>query len=266
MTSTIALAGKGGVGKTTIAALIIKYLVNTHRGAVLAIDADPSTNLNMALGMEIGWTVGDIREDLLTQVKSSLLAGGAAMGALPGGVTKRDYLEYQIRSSIEEGDACDLIAMGRSEGAGCYCAVNHNLREVVDAISKNYTYVVIDNEAGMEHLARRTTRDVQHLVIISDPSPRGLVAAERIASFRKELDIHIETCGLILNRMPAGQDLPDLLMDHIQAMDIPLLGILPADPALSDLELRGRPVVDLELASSTYQQVVQIMKNLGYGI
>jgi CO dehydrogenase maturation factor len=265
MTSTIALAGKGGVGKTTIAALVIKYLVSTRTGAVLAIDADPSTNLNMALGMEIGWTVGDIREDMLAQVKNSLMAGGAAMGALPGGVSKRDYLEYQIRSSLEEGDTCDLIAMGRSEGAGCYCAVNHNLREVVDAISKNYTYVVIDNEAGMEHLSRRTTRDVQQLIIVSDPSPRGLVAAERIASFRKELDINIETCGLILNRMPPGQALPALLMDHIQAMDIPLLGILSSDPGLSDLEMTGRPVVDLDPASSTYQQVVQIMKSLGYG-
>jgi CO dehydrogenase maturation factor len=265
MTSTIALAGKGGVGKTTIAALVIKYLVSTRTGAVLAIDADPSTILIMARGLEIGWTVGDIREDMLTQVKSSLLAGGAAMGALPGGVSKRDYLEYQIRSSLEEGDTCDLIAMGRSEGAGCYCAVNHNLREVVDAISKNYTYVVIDNEAGMEHLSRRTTRDVQQLIIVSDPSPRGLVAAERIASFRKELDINIETCGLILNRMPPGLALPALLMDHIQAMDIPLLGILSSDPGLSDLEMTGRPVVDLDPASSTYQQVVQIMKSLGYG-
>jgi CO dehydrogenase maturation factor len=275
MTSTIALAGKGGVGKTTIAALIIKYLVNTHTGAVLAIDADPSTNLNMALGMEIGWTVGDIREDLLTQVKSSLAAGGAAMGALPGGVSKRDYLEYQIRSSLEEGDSCDLIAMGRSEGAGCYCAVNHNLREVVDAMSKNYPYVVIDNEAGMEHLARRTTRDVQQLIIVSDPSPRGLVAAGRIASFRKELDIHIETCGLILNRLQIDgdrgtrhlglDDLPAILQEHIRALEIPLLGVIPADPQLTNLEISGKPVVDLGLDSPTYLQVAQMMEGLGYG-
>jgi CO dehydrogenase maturation factor len=266
MTSTIALAGKGGVGKTTIAALIIKYLVSTRSGAVLAIDADPSTNLNMALGMEIGWTVGDIREDMLSQVKSSLLAGGAAMGALPGGITKRDYLEYQIRTSLEEGDTCDLIAMGRSEGAGCYCAVNHNLREVVDAISKNYAYVVIDNEAGMEHLSRRTTRDVQQLIIVSDPSPRGLVAAERIASFRKELDIHIENCGLILNRVPPGNGLSALLKERLQTMDIPLLGLIPADPELSELEMTGRPVVDLETTSSTYQQVVEIMERLGFTV
>src|SRR5512135_639477 len=144
MTTTIALAGKGGVGKTTISAMVIKYLIQSQAGAVLAIDADPSSNLNMVLGLDLDWTVGDIREDMLAQVKTSLVAGGAAMGALPGGATKHDYLDYKIRSSLAEGDAFDLIAMGRSEGPGCYCAVNHNLREVVDSISKNYSYIVID--------------------------------------------------------------------------------------------------------------------------
>jgi CO dehydrogenase maturation factor len=164
MTTTIALAGKGGVGKTTVSAMIIKYLVQTQPGAVLAIDADPSSNLNMVLGLDLEWTVGDIREDLLVQVKSSLTAGGAAMGTIAGGISKREYLDYEIRSSLMEGERFDLIAMGRSEGPGCYCAVNHNLREVVDSISKNYRYVVIDNEAGLEHLSRRTTRDVQHMI------------------------------------------------------------------------------------------------------
>ena len=200
MTITIALAGKGGVGKTTIAGLVIKYLVRTQPGAVLAIDADPSSNLNMVLGMELEWTVGDIREDILEQVKSSLVASGAAMGTLPGGITKQDYLDYQIRSSLTEGDRFDLIAMGRSEGPGCYCAVNHTLRNVIDSISSNYRYVVIDNEAGMEHLSRRTTRDVQHLLIISDPTQRGIVAAKRIADFRKDFDINIENAYLIINR------------------------------------------------------------------
>src|SRR5512135_1420120 len=208
MTISIALAGKGGVGKTTIAGMVIKYLVQNKPGPVLAIDADPSSNLNMVLGLDLDWTVGDIREDMLAQVKTSLVAGGAAMGALPGGASKHDYLDYKIRSSLAEGDAFDLIAMGRSEGAGCYCAVNHNLREVVDAISRNYRYVIIDNEAGMEHLSRRTTRDVQYLFIVTDPSQRGLVAAERIASFRSELDIHIENAGLILNRVVGDIPLP----------------------------------------------------------
>ena len=201
MTTTIALAGKGGVGKTTIAGMVVKYLVENHYGPVLAIDADPSSNLNMVLGLDLEWTVGDIREDLLDQVQSSLTAGGAAMGAISGGVSKREYLDYQIRSSLSEGDHYDLIAMGRSEGPGCYCAVNHNLREVVDGMSKNYRFVVIDNEAGMEHLSRRTTRDVQHLLIVTDPTHRGIVAAERIAGFRHDLDIHIDNSYLVLNRL-----------------------------------------------------------------
>lgn len=261
MTITIALAGKGGVGKTTIAALVVKYLVQNGKGPILAIDADPSTNLNMALGMDIDCTVGDIREDLLGQVKESLLAGGAAMGALPGGVTKRDYLEYQIRSSLAEGDICDLIAMGRSEGAGCYCAVNHNLREVIDAIGRNYRYVIIDNEAGMEHLSRRTTRDVQHLIIVTDPSQRGIVAAERIASFRNELDIHIDNTVLVLNRIPG--EIPAPLKEKIDGMDVPLLGTVPADGDLTALEFSGRPVVELPDSSPVYQSVSAMMEKLG---
>lgn len=261
MTTTIALAGKGGVGKTTVAALIIKYLVNKNDGPVLAIDADPSTNLNLALGMDVDWTVGDIREDLLSQVKESLTAGGAAMGALPGGQTKRDYLDYQIRSSLAEGPSFDLIAMGRSEGAGCYCAVNHNLRQVIDTISRGYRYVVIDNEAGMEHLSRRTTRDVQHLLIVTDPSQRGVLAAERIAGFRDELDIKIENAGLILNRM--NGDIPEVLSQRLDKFPVPLLGVIPASNEISILDIEGKPVVDLSDSSPTYAAVARILAEIG---
>lgn len=262
MTTTIALAGKGGVGKTTIAGLIIKYLSQTQKGAVLAIDADPSSNLNMVLGLDLDWTVGDIREDLLHQVQSSLTTSGAAMGSLPGGQSKRDYLDYQIRSSVSEGDTFDLIAMGRSEGPGCYCAVNHNLREVIDSISKNYRYIVIDNEAGMEHLSRRTTRDVQHLLVVSDPSQRGIVAAERIASFRKDMDIHIENAYLILNRLPDHQNIPEALQERIDQLDIPLLGVIPADEELTQLEFSGHPLINLDEHSPVYQAVAKMMKQI----
>jgi CO dehydrogenase maturation factor len=260
MTTTIALAGKGGVGKTTIAGMVIKYLAQTQPGAVLAIDADPSSNLNMVLGLDLEWTVGDIREDMLAQVKGSLVEGGAAMGALPGGVTKRDYLEYHIRSSLAEGGRFDLIAMGRSEGPGCYCAVNHNLRDVIDSMGKNYRYVVIDNEAGMEHLSRRTTRDVQHLLVVSDPTQRGLVAAERIAAFRKEMDIRIEKAYLIVNRL-AGT-LPLELEAFIQKLDMPLLGVIPADQELSSFEFSGRPLVELGDESPVYRSVAGMLAQI----
>jgi len=258
MTITIALAGKGGVGKTTIAGMVIKYLVQNKPGPVLAIDADPSSNLNMVLGLDLDWTVGDIREDMLAQVKSSLVGGGAAMGALPGGVTKHDYLDHKIRASLAEGEAFDLIAMGRSEGTGCYCAVNHNLREVIDSISKNYRYIVIDNEAGMEHLSRRTTRDVQHLLVVSDPTQRGIVAAARIASFRNELDIRIEHAYLIINRLSGP--IPPVLQVEINKLDLPMVGTVAADEELSRFEFSGKPLVELGNDSPVYQAIAEIME------
>ena len=260
MSITIALAGKGGVGKTTVAGMIIKYLVKSQPSAVLAIDADPSSNLNMVLGLELDWTVGDIREDILEQVKSSLSYSGAAVGTLEGGVTKREYLDYQIRTSLAEGERFDLIAMGRSEGPGCYCAVNHNLRDVIDTISKNYRYIVIDNEAGMEHLSRRTTRDVQHLVIVSDPSLRGIVAAQRISSFRNELDINIENAYLVINRLANG--IPEPLEAKIKEMDLPLLGTIPNSLEIAKLDFAGEPLINLNDDSPVYSSVEIMMKEI----
>jgi CO dehydrogenase maturation factor len=260
MTTTIALAGKGGVGKTTIAGMVVKFIVEERNGAVLAIDADPSSNLNMVLGLELEWTVGDIREDMLAKVKESLTTGGAAMGSMPGGVSKHDYLDYQIRSSLAEGDQVDLIAMGRSEGPGCYCAVNHNLREVIDGMSKNYAYVLIDNEAGMEHLSRRTTRDVDHLLIVSDPTMRGIVAAERIADLRGELDIRVQNAYLIMNRLQG--EMPATLKEKIDGMDIPLLGVVPADNLVADFEFSGKPLVEMGDTSPLYQAVKAMMEKI----
>lgn len=257
MTTTIALAGKGGTGKTTTAGMIIKYLVKNQPDPVLAIDADPSANLNMVLGLELGWTVGEIRENLLDKVQSSLTASGAAMGSLSGGMSKREYLDYEIYSALAESERFDLIAMGRSEGPGCYCAVNHHLREIVDNISKNYRYVVIDNEAGMEHLSRRTTRDVQHLFIITDPTQRGIVAAERIADLQKELEIDVENTYLIVNRLRG--DMPGPLVERIEKMDIPFLGSIPADDQLLTFEFSGKPLVELGDDSPVYSAVEEML-------
>jgi CO dehydrogenase maturation factor len=260
LTITIALAGKGGVGKTTVSGMVIKWLAQNQSDSILAIDADPSSNLNMVLGLDLDWTVGDIREDMLQQVQSSLSSGGAAMGVLPGGMNKREYLDYHVQSALAEGSRFDLIAMGRGEGQGCYCAVNHNLRGVIDGMSSHYAYVVIDNEAGMEHLSRRTTRDVQHLLIVSDPTQRGLVAAQRIADMRKELDIRIENAYLILNRLPG--DMPDDLKAFVDKMDVPLLGTIPANAELTSFEFSGKPLVDLPDDSPVYRAISGMMKTI----
>jgi CO dehydrogenase maturation factor len=260
MAITFAVAGKGGVGKTTIAGLIVKYLIQYLPGSVLAIDADPSSNLNMVLGLDLDWTVGDIREDMLAQVKSSLVAGGAAMGALPGGVSKREFLDYQIRSSLSEGDRFDLIAMGRSEGPGCYCAVNHNLREVIDAISNQYSYIVIDNEAGLEHLSRRTTRSVEYLLIISDPTQRGLITATRIAEISKELDVEVEKAFLIVNKVKG--ELNESLTTTIHEANIPLLAVLPDFPQITEYDSLGQPLINLGSETPINQSVKTFMDKL----
>ena len=261
MTITIALAGKGGVGKTTVAGMVIKYLAQNQPGSILAIDADPSSNLNMVLGLDLDWTVGDIREDMLQQVKTSLVQEGAAMGALPGGISKREYLDYHVRSALAEGSRFDLIAMGRGEGQGCYCAVNHNLREVVDSMSRHYAYVVIDNEAGMEHLSRRTTRDVQHLLIVSDPSQRGLVAAQRIADMSRELDIRVENAYLVVNRIQGGT-LPPETQEFAGKLGMPLLAAIPSDVDLSNFDATGKPLVDLPDDSPVYQAVAKMLEQI----
>jgi CO dehydrogenase maturation factor len=176
-------------------------------------------------------------------------------------MTKRDYLEYEIYASLSEGSRFDLVAMGRPEGPGCYCAVNHNLREVVDALSQNYRYVVIDNEAGMEHLSRRTTRDVQHLLITTDATPRGIVAAERIAALRHEINIGIEHAFLILNDL-AGDEVSGPLRQRIDALDIPLLGTVPHSDELVELELSGRSLLELEDGSPVFRAVAAMMTQI----
>jgi CO dehydrogenase maturation factor len=262
MTTTIALAGKGGTGKTTVSAMIIKYLIQKGKSPILAIDADPSANLNMVLGVELDWTVGAIREDMLKQVQESQKVTGAARGSIAGGMSKHDYLDYEIHSSLIESDHFDLIAMGRSEGPGCYCAVNHNLRDILDKLSDNYPYVVMDNEAGMEHLSRRTTQDVQHLFIISDPTQRGVVAAKRIAELKDELGIKVENTYLILNRVPG--EIPAALQERIDHIPVPFLGPIPMDENVMEYDFSGKPLLELEDSSPVYQAVAAMLdKTLG---
>jgi CO dehydrogenase maturation factor len=248
MTKTIALAGKGGTGKTTLAALLVRYLTTNNGHTVLAIDADPAVNLNLALGLPLTKTVGEIREDLLDEAQS---------GAITTGVARQDYLNYQLRLSVEEGDAVDLLAMGRPEGQGCYCPVNHMLRQIVDGLGTQYDYVVIDNEAGMEHLSRRTTRDVDILFIVTDPTIRGITAAKGILTLAGALDINIKRTALVVNRV-VGSELPKPLTDAIDEMGVELAGYIPADETVNELDAWGRPLVELSADSPAATSIWKI--------
>ncbi len=246
MTITIAVAGKGGTGKTTLAGLLVRYLIRQDASNILAIDADPSSNLHLVLGLPLTRTVGDIREDARDQV--------------PPGMSRQEWLDYTIHTAIEEGDHVDLLAMGRPEGQGCYCAANHMLRNIIDAICKTYDYVVMDNEAGMEHLSRRTTRDVDHLVLVSDASLRGLIAAQAMLALARELEIHVGKTYLVVNRVVG--DLPSAFRDKIAALDVPLLAIVPYDAQLAEFDASGRPLAELPNDAPISQAVETIAQRL----
>jgi CO dehydrogenase maturation factor len=232
---TIALAGKGGTGKTTLSALLIRALLRTGAQPVLAIDADPATNLHLALGLEMPVTVGDVREDMLQAAQAQQL--GVA-------ISRHDYLRQEVRMVLEEGEAVDLLAMGRPEGQGCYCAVNHLLRQVVDELGRSYAFVVIDNEAGMEHISRRTTQDVDLLLVVSDPTVRGLKTAAGIAQLAREVEVNVKHMMLVINRVQG--DLPEALQQAVDDSGLTLAGLIPADDQVNQLDAIGQPLIRLD--------------------
>ena len=196
---TAAVAGKGGVGKTTFAALAVRHLHSTLGEVVLAVDADPNANLHAKLDVPLGTTIGDLREELLKNVDQ-----------LPAGVSKQEHVEYRIRLSLVEGSGFDLLTMGRQEGPGCYCYINNILRTFVDSLSDRYACAVIDNEAGMEHLSRRTTRASDVLFVVSDASKAALDSAVRIASLSREMMLDIGRTVLVRNMLGPGSEKPDM--------------------------------------------------------
>jgi len=246
---TIAIAGKGGTGKTTISALIIRWLNEHEAKPVLAVDADSNVNLNDALGVKLKDTIGAIRED----AKSSA-------HKLPGGMTKQQFLEYKIQNSLVETPGFDLIAMGRPEGPGCYCYANNLLRDILKTLSANYQYVLIDNQAGMEHLSRRTAHNIDYLLIISDPSVRGIRSAAKISRLIKELDARIQEKYLILNRIQ--NSIPQQVKKIIEEEGLKLFQSIPDDEKLLKMDQSGKPIVHITTDSPAYQAINQLMKKL----
>ena len=255
MAKTIALSGKGGTGKTTVAALLTRALLRQGVSPLLAIDADPATNLHLALGLPSPATVGDLREGMRAE------AGNGALGVA---VSRQDYLDREIRMALEEGDQVDLIAMGRPEGQGCYCAVNHLLRQILDEMGKSYATVIIDNEAGMEHISRRTTRDVDLLLVVTDPTVRGVRTAQSIAAMASEVDVHVRRTMLVINRLTG--ELPEELEAAVAATGLEVAARIPADDQIADLDARGQPLLHVNgtspAAAAVEKMADQILRSL----
>jgi CO dehydrogenase maturation factor len=247
MTKTIAIAGKGGTGKTTIAALLIRSLLPHTRGPVLAIDADPASNLHLALGLPLPTTVGEIREEMSETAQARQLGVS---------ISRQEHLDYEVRMALEEGEHVDLLAMGRPEGQGCYCAVNHLLRQIIDELGKTYEYVVIDNEAGMEHISRRTTRDVDLLLLVTDPTIRGVRTAGEMATLARDLEVNVNQTLLIVNRVQ--NELAQPLRQAIEDLDLEIAAMIPADDKVNQLDAYGEPLVQLNGDSPAYRAVDEL--------
>jgi len=253
MGTTLAVAGKGGVGKTSIAALIIKALMDGKKKPILAIDADSNSNLHEVLGIQQPRSVGCVREDTRKMGDN-----------IPGGMTKDRFIEYQIQASLEETRDLDFLSMGRPEGPGCYCMANHILREVIARVASNYSYIVIDNEAGMEHLSRRTEQDVDHLFVISDPAPRSLRTISRIVELIDELGSRVRNKHLVLSRVNGAQgELTETIRREIAKLPYPPEAMIPWDDSLVNLDLSGEPLVKIPDNSPAYRAVKDMLTVIG---
>lgn len=246
MTYTIAVAGKGGTGKTTISSLIVRYLLKEGLTPNLVVDADSNMNLNELLGLEITHTIGKMKESIGRE--------------RPSDISKETWVEYKTHEALAESDGFDLLAMGRPEGPGCYCYANTLLVKYLDTLLDNYRYMVIDNEAGMEHISRLNMREVNLLLIISDPSQRGIMTAGRIRDLILELRISAGRVCLIVNRVP--DDLDASIQEQIEHLGLELVGIIPADDQIYRLDVEGRPTTELSENSAALQALYGIMDEI----
>lgn len=251
---TIAVAGKGGVGKTTTCGMIIDYLCKKKQGPILVVDADANSNLNEVLGVEVDITLGQIREEMA----QAELRGDT----IPTGMTKADYAEFKFNSALVEEDDFDMLVMGRTQGKGCYCYVNGVLKTQIDKYAKNYRYLVMDNEAGLEHVARGTLPHVDTMLLISDCSRRGVQAVARLAEMIQEMELKPTTMGLIINRAPGGV-LDDGVRQEIEQHGLTLLGVLPQDEAVYRCDCVGEPSARLPESNPVKTALHGIMDALG---
>ncbi len=249
----IAVAGKGGTGKTSLTGLLINNLTTNKKGPVLVVDADANANINEVLGIEVETTIGAIREEINQKEKQG--------NAFPGGMTKAQYLKYRLNTCLSEGEGYDLMVMGRSEGEGCYCYVNGILREQTDRLSDSYEYLVIDNEAGMEHLSRKTTKHIDKLLLVTDCSRRSVQAVARIRDLAKELKLSVGDIHLIVNKVPNGI-LNDGIKEEIDKHNLDLIGVVPMDDMIYEYDSSGIPLVNLPEDSKSKMAINEIIDKL----
>ena len=247
MSFSIALAGKGGTGKTTLAGLLIKYLISRGKKPVLAVDADSNANLNEVLGVNVIDTLGNAREEM-------------KKGHVPSGMTKDVFMSMKLGQAVVEADGFDLIVMGQPEGPGCYCAANSLLAGFLEKLTGNYPYIVMDNEAGMEHISRLTTKNVDILLIVSDPSRRGLQAAARINMLAKSLNIGVGKSCLIINQVK--EPLDEGLLSIIKEDGLSLAGTVPEDNTVYEYDLHGKPTISLPEISSAVKAAFSIFDSI----
>ena len=255
MAQTIAVAGKGGVGKTTLTGLLIQYLGEKGKTPILAVDADANSNLNEVLGVEVEMTLGEIRETVERAEMSK-------DNPIPAGMSKPDYMEIMFNRCIAEDDDFDLLVMGRTQGKGCYCYVNGLLQTQVQKLTPNYQYVVVDNEAGMEHISRGILPKVDYIILVSDCSRRGVQAAGRIAELTRECGMKPKKMGLIINRAPGGE-LNEGTREEVEKQGLDLLGVVPQNEAVYEYDCEGKPTVELPADSPVRKALYQIMDKLG---
>ncbi|MBC8316446.1 MAG: AAA family ATPase [Desulfobulbaceae bacterium] len=229
----IAMAGKGGTGKTTTSALLIKYLLERKMTPILAVDADSNANLNELLELNVDMTIGEIRKDL--------------KGDMPSGMTRDQFMNMKIQQAIIEESGFDLLVMGQPDGPGCYCSANQYLAMTMEHLAGNYQYILVDNEAGMEHLSRMNLRSIDYLLIVSDPSARGILTARRIAEITEPLGLEVKSKHLIVNRAPEPMtpELEAKINEAVKESDLPLGGIFPASNELVHQEITGTSYLQL---------------------
>jgi len=247
MSFSIALAGKGGTGKTTLAGFLIKYLIKHHKTPVLAVDADSNSNLNEVLGVCVSGTLGTAREDM-------------KKGKVPSGMTKDVFISMKLEQAVVESESFDLVVMGRPEGAGCYCAANSLLTGFLEKLVDNYPYIVMDNEAGMEHVSRLTTKNVNVLLLVSDPSRRGLQAALRIDELARELNIGVGKSYLVINQVKEPPS--DGVLKMIADAGVELAGTVPVDRTVYDFDYQGRPTIQMPETSPSVQAAFGIFDRI----